>query len=386
MFRNMLVIVIAMIAVVGCASDSPIMPDPGAPLAQQNQYSTSGNDSPYRLWGEWTLYIDAGHERVDVVPRREARVHLNILKFLESYCTDCLTITDIKNNGDSTIDLTVQITHPFPGFPEYTGFDVKGIIMFNGSHLIDAGSSSGVELPDPCRISWRELGDPQVLNPDGYVRRWSPTYDSGNSLPIFNYWEGKYATGVPSADVNAYLDFFTTVERHMFSVNSSVSRTYKIWLPPGQPVVAGYAVEACWEPPTVTPVDDPLTDFPLTANQPEPYHLKWVVNNGEPIKEYSQCCLGAGDCSEYRVEVKQWGGITVDYTLQYYSAEQPYGEQSWLVLCEPPENEVMSPINHFSIPSPPDKYQCLYVALEHHQWPLCDTKWAYDILEFEVVE
>ena len=95
-------------------------------VATTSQFVGSG-DGPHRLWGEWTFLIDAEHERVDVVPRREGRFHLNALKFLEENCANCLEITEIKNNGDSTIDLTVRITHPFPGFPEYTGFDVKGM-------------------------------------------------------------------------------------------------------------------------------------------------------------------------------------------------------------------------------------------------------------------
>ena len=83
------------------------------------------------------------------IPEREGRFHLNALKFLESYCTDCLKIMGIKNNGDGTIDLTVQITHPFKGHPEYTGLDVKGIIMFNGSHALDTSyyGSNFIDTP-----------------------------------------------------------------------------------------------------------------------------------------------------------------------------------------------------------------------------------------------
>jgi len=337
------------------------------------------------LWGEWNIFINSAHDKVDIVPKREARFHLNALKFLEEYCTDCLKITDITNNGDGTIDLSVQITHPFNGFSQYTGFDVKGIIMFQGSHVIYTGNSYKLfELPEnSCRVSWRELGDPQVLNADGYTLRWSPTYNSGSDLPIFNYWKGKYASGEPYADLNAYLDFYSTIDRHMFTVDSVVTRTYTIWLPPGQPVAAGYAVEACWEPPTVTPVTNPLTDFPTSANQPEPYHLKFSVNNGDPITADSGCCLGYGDCSDSKVEVKQWGGITVAHYSKY--SEDPYGTLSFIEPCDPPEQNYLS-FSDFSGSSakPPGKYQWLYVAAEQ-QWPTY-VKHAYDLLEFEVIE
>jgi hypothetical protein len=385
--RQTVLAVIFLTAVVGCAREASAPISPPLEGLSQTTLAQEPND-PHRLFGEWTFFIDAEHERVDVVPRREGRFHLNALKFLESYCTDCLKITGIKNNGDSTIDLTVQITHPFKGYPEYTGFDVKGIIMFNGSYEYPNKEGLGTwnYLPEPTfRVSWRLRGDPELINADGYTPRWRPNWDEGSDKPIFKYWNGKYSSGTPNADLNAFLNFYSQEERHMFSVNSSVSRTYKIWLPPGQPVIAGYAVEACWEPPTVIPVKNPLTDFPTSANQPEPYHLKWVVNNGEPVKAYSECCQGNGDCSDMRVEVKQWGGITVDRFIK--SSEEPFGQQGALAPCEPPQEDVLSNGGGWdgSVSYPPGKYQWFYTALEQH-WPMWDTKWAYTILEFEVIE
>jgi hypothetical protein len=245
---------------------------------------------------------------VDIVPRRQGRFHLNALKFLEDYCKNCLQVTKIKNNGDGTIDLTVRITHPFPGHPEFTGFDVKGIIMFNGSWE-DEGYQYYPPWPEPFRVSWRGLGDPQVLNADGYTLRWSPWYDSGKEQAIFNYWEGKYATGTPTANLNAYLDFYTDEDRHMFKHYGIVTRTYHIWLPAGKPLVAAYAVEACWEPPMVTPVIDPASDFPPTANQPEAYRFYFNLNNGEVITDPG-CCGEVYDPSEGYMYSKQWGGHT----------------------------------------------------------------------------
>jgi hypothetical protein len=244
-----------------------------------------------------------------LVPVRNARFHLNALKFLEEYCTDCLKIVSLKNNGDSTVDLTVRITHPFPGLPQYTGFDVKGIIMFDGSWERE-GYQYYPPYPEPFRVSWRKLGDPQLLNADGYTIRWSPWYDSGSDLPIFNYWEGKYATGTPTANVNGYLNFYTHENRHMFYTDGSVNRTYKIWLPPGEPVTAGYAVEACWEPPTVTPVTDPASDFPITANQVEAYEFRFVLNNGEPITD-PDCCGEKNDPTEAYMVAKRWSGEAI---------------------------------------------------------------------------
>ena len=327
---------VTILVMVGCSCATPIAPEIQNPIPQY-QVQRSLDAGPYRLLGEWTFFIDTENERVDVVPRRDLHMHLNALKFLEDYCKDCLEITSIKNNGDSTIDLTVRITNPFNGFPQYTGFDVKGIIMFNGSFECE-NRSVHIPLPTPTyRISWREMGDPEVLNPDGYTPRWNPNYESGSDLPIFNYWPGRYASGLPNADLNAYLDFYSEERRHMFAHNASVVRTYRIWLPPG-PVVAGYAIEACWEPPDVTPVTNPLADFPATANQPEPYYFKFIINNGEVITDceaYDPPGPNDYDCSKARAEIKQWGGLTSDRWSISWPDWQGLAGPFW--ECIPPE-------------------------------------------------
>ena len=84
-------------------------------------------------------------------------------------------------------------------------------------------------------------------------------------------------------------------ERHMFSVDSEVYRTYTIYMP-SDTIVAGYAVEACWEEPLVMPVTNPLDDFPVTANQTEAYYFKYFVNNGEVITDCDTCCGLLHDC------------------------------------------------------------------------------------------
>jgi len=322
--------------VFGCAhAENPITPtENDLSVAGVAQSGDADVHDPHMLWGQWTLYFNEDHTAVDVVPLRQARLHLNALKFLESYCADCLQITKIKNNGDSTIDMTVKITHPFNGFPQYTGFDVKGIIMFNGSLEFPIHEDSHAPVPKPiCRISWREFGDPEVLNPDGYSYRWTPNYDSGSDLPIFNYWEGKYVSGVPTADLNAYMDFYSQEERHIFRTDASVMRTYHIWLPPG-PIVVGYAVEACWAPPDVMPVFNPVTDFPPTANQPEAYHFRVVANNGEVVTHSEECCSGlyCDDVTLY-VEHSQWGGMISNRVMHKWPTGG--GSGGFLDLFEP---------------------------------------------------
>jgi len=322
---------------VGCAhaSENPVTPD-------GNNDGNSGamtenvpeHHDPHRLWGKWSLYFNEDHTKVDLMPVRGARLHLNTMMFLEEYCSNCLKIQEIKNNGDGTINLTVNITHPFQGYPEYTGFDVKGILMFEGSYQFPL-SFDWVPLPKPYfLISWREMGDPEVLNADGYTPRWSPWWDSGSAQPIFNYWPGRFSSGLPTAHLNAYLDFYTDEQRHMFETGKNASRTYKIWLPPGEPTVVGYAIEACWEPPINTPVTDPINDFPLTANQSEPYVFKVVMNNGQIITDCDTCCgVTPPACSDLFAEQYQWGGCTSDRIR--WVMPDGYWNDHPLLDCEP---------------------------------------------------
>ncbi|MFH1676639.1 MAG: hypothetical protein ABIC40_06395, partial [bacterium] len=107
----------------------------------------------------------------------------------------------------------------------------------------------------------------------------------------------------------AYKNFYTDENRHMFRDYGQVPVTYKIWLPAGQPIIASYAVEACWEPPSKTPVTDPINDFAFSANQPEAYRFFLSLNNGEIITD-PYCRSGNCDPSDGYIFSKQWGGHT----------------------------------------------------------------------------
>ncbi len=386
--RTILTLISVLMMLVGCArfTDAPTTPAlPGSNLPTSLTQGIEPEDGPHKLWGEWLLYIDAGQEKVDIVPRRTARIHMNALKFIEADCADCIEITGIKNNGDSSVDLTLRITHPFSTLPEYTGFDVKGIIMFNGSYEYPL-EYPGIPLPQPTfRVSWKELGDPELLNPDGYTPRWSPSWESGSDLPNFNYWHGKFAYGMPNADLNAFLNFYTHEERHMFEVTGQVERTYTIFMP-SPVIVAGYAVEACWEPPLVTPVTDPLNDFPITANQPEAYHFKFIINNGEVITDCDQCCGLDVPCTDWYIEQNQWYLHPVGHVNDRILLKNPpfYGDGNFWMTPEFCEEENIYLISNF--------WSCAYgngsqrfVAINWLSiWPPQKLNFAYTFLDFTV--
>jgi len=303
--RKLLLPLLVIIFLCGCATGPLDAVTPGSSIdVDLSTQAYQAPDGPYNLWGEWTLFIDESHTSAQMVPVRGARLHLNALKFLETQCGDCVEITKLENNGDSTIDLTVRIKHPWPGVPQYTGFDVKGIIMFNGSHAVP-NQLYLPHYPTDYVLSWRLMGDPELLNADGFTQRWCPALETGGNPPMLSYWKGKYASGTPTANINGFLNFYSIEERHIFEHDASVERTYHIFLPPG-PLIAGYAVDACWEPPTVTPVTDPVNDFPITANQPEAYFFELVWNDDKPVKAPICCNMYGCDLYEGRSVISTW--------------------------------------------------------------------------------
>jgi len=384
MHRHILLGFVCATVLVGCGARTPVSPDASGPSVTAIAQTQPLYDERYRLWSEWTWYIPETHDRVDVVPRRTSQVHVNVLKWLEVDCPDCLRITNVKKNGDSTIDVTVQIRHPKPGHPELTGFDVKGIIMFNGSYELRCDEVFK-PYPDKFRISWREKGDPELLNPDGYTIRWCPSYDSGSSSPLLSYWPGKYSSGTPTANVNAYIDFYTSEERHMFTHYGIATRVYQIYLPPG-PLTAGYAVEACWMPPTNTPVTDPVNDFPISANQDEPYYFRYIVNNYEPITEGLCCGFGDDPCLDLQVALEQWSQPTVNFIciMRPKPVEVPLGGQIMNCPVSYPESYEMWGGYEFCV-WPDGTHRAVAVIYHNSGWPYhIRSKIAYTVFDFTV--
>jgi hypothetical protein len=212
--------------------------------------------------------------------------------------------------------------------------------MFDASYHLDWKSFSQFPYWDQAKISWKLLGDPEVLNPDGYTPRWCPEWEEGPEYPIYRYWPGKFSKNIPTANINAFLNFYTDEERHMFKHDGVISRTYKIWLPPGAHS-AGYAIEACWVQPDIIPVTDPVNDFPISANQPEPYHFRYVINNNDIITD--PICCGAeidNDCSTLWAEAIYWEQAEDPYIYIYAqfplnNDDPPFGTKTCVLGSDP---------------------------------------------------
>ncbi|HDS29930.1 MAG TPA: hypothetical protein ENN67_02680, partial [Firmicutes bacterium] len=220
------------------------------------------------LWGYWMVKIDEASLSAEIIPIRNLEGHYNVLKFLEQGpCVNCFKITGITHNPDETLDVSVRLKHPFPGMPFYTGFDVRGIAMFQGSKYFPAHG---------LLMSVAENGDGEILNPDGYTTLYNPKTELHG---FEGYIKGNLANILPpNTTLNAYKRFasdYPSNTRNAFYAFDSVTRIYKMVMPkPPNEFVFGYAIDASWVPPIKTPVTNPMTDFPKNANCPEPWKIR----------------------------------------------------------------------------------------------------------------
>ena len=263
----MTVILLCAIGLLSCShgssvnqSQAPVVPD------ITNAESVPTEPAGHVLWGYFLVRIDVKDYSTEIIPVRVTSNHWNILQFLEEApCTDCFKLAGITPNPDGTLNVNVSIKHPFSNL-NLTGFDVRGIAMFNGSHLFPI---SGLIMSD------RTLGEGEIVNADGYTALYNPT-TAGHGFE--GYIKGNLAeVTAPSATLNAFKRFITSNPantRNALYAGDEIVVTYQIDMPdPPNPWVFGYAVDSCWAPPINKPVVDPITDFGPEANCPEAWKL-----------------------------------------------------------------------------------------------------------------
>lgn len=224
-------------------------------------------DEGRSLWFYADIYINPDTLEYRVEPLRQAMSHFNILKMLEKgVCTNCFKITGVTPTGLGTLNVDIQIKHPF-SIANFTGFDVRGIAMFNGSQ----------EFPISGEVtSDRFLGEGEVVNADGFTNLYNPETLGVAPGDLSGYYKGKFATNtLPTSTLNGYKRFSTVSPlntRNYFAAGSSITVTFEIDMPDSG-WVFGYAVDGNWAPPSTKPVLDPVTDFPPAANCPEPWKI-----------------------------------------------------------------------------------------------------------------
>ena len=285
-----------------CSNGSSVNLNPIPPIIPDITTAESAptQSAGHVLWGYYLVRINEKDYSAEIIPVRATSNHWNIIQFLEQApCTDCFKLAGITPNPDGTLNVNVSIKHPFSN-PNLTGFDVRGIAMFNGSHVFP---ESGLIMSD------RTLGEGEVVNAGGYTTLYNPS-TIGHGFE--GYIKGNLATvTAPSSTLNAFKRFITNDPantRNAFYAGDEIVVTYQIDMPdPPNPWVFGYAVDTSWAPPISKPVDDPMSDFGPEANCTEPWK---IVVMEQPI---DAGLTYKGGETKLTIDVYDWQGKTTHH-------------------------------------------------------------------------
>lgn len=284
------------------------------------------------LWGFYQVIYDSSRGVIEAKPLRGPALTLNVVNFLQppqgSLANMLISVLDDSAfYTKGRMDIRVILKHPFPSQPTYTGFDVCGVFLTEGS--FSSAADSGLTYADPSV-------DPTMLNPDGYTRWMNPKeFLTGN---IFGYepgWWGTsessensgflagatlnpykyFAQGLsPSSSISSWLKNQASItNRGMFPAGATCSRDYELLFPIVNNklvFIFNYAVIANWAPPLVDPPVNPITDFPITANARYPLHIIGTDNSQAYYTPED-----AGGYLQFKVNIFDWdavlGGSTV---------------------------------------------------------------------------
>ncbi len=295
---HFLSITLVVLTALSCSAggSSPTSGDLASPadMTAATAPATGSNTVP---WGFYDVAINTETGEADVVPLRGAVYTVDVVNFLQypmgNPANLQIQITDTTNwltDGEMTIE--VRLTHPFPGLGQYTGHDVKGVLVspgsLNGLYDSEVAYSNGVD-------------EVVLLNPDGYTR-WHNPVEFVPDGTFFNFipgWLGNQDISNFTATINGYkyfgdsLDADQSVQEYFQNPNNIVSRgqftpssvnlrEYQLRFPmeDDTPVVLfQYAVVAHWvEPDNYDPGDLPGS-FPQSANADEAFNIEVTDNS-----------------------------------------------------------------------------------------------------------
>lgn len=302
--RFLILSILIVIFICGCSGGSnPVNPDEMTvkKTARENERS------PHASWGLWQGSINPDERTLEFVQLRSGGFHMNVLPFLEPPPFVNLTLESLEINGN-VVEADIGLKHPFFGLDEFTGFDVCGILITNGTA---AGFSDST-------LRMAGVGDTRLLNPDGLSRWWNPAEFPVNSGTIFSYQDGLLGTQDSIAHFNCTLNGYkyfcddlgpddplsdaTLEKRGMFSAGRKNIRHYTIEM--GTGLIFNYAVDACWAFPAGSPPWVAPDDFPQQANRPE----AWRIEVAEVVNTLWNDGGGSGGDILLSIKVYDWYG------------------------------------------------------------------------------
>ena len=269
-----LLIMLTMTSIAGCSGRDITNP----PL--QSNTDEKSSQSHY-LWGLFQFICEPAANSMDIIPLRAADMHLNVLPFLEPPPLTNLTLESLTFNGN-IIEADIGLRHPFLGLTEFTGFDVSGIVISNGSY--SGFEDASIKIAGP--------GDLRLLNADGHSRWWNPLeFPAKPSAPITGYVDGLLGTPNSAAHYNATINGYKyfadglAAEDPVTKINPALRGLFR----PGQKIIRhytidmgtsglifNYAIDACWQFPQGSKPWEAPGDFSPNANRKEPYNINVI--------------------------------------------------------------------------------------------------------------
>jgi hypothetical protein len=132
----------------------------------------------------------------EILPVHEVQTHYNILMLLEkSVCINCVKIGGITPSGTGTILVDIEIKHPFAS-PGLTGFDVRGIAMFNGTKQFPVAN---------VVTSNKAVHEAELVNADGFTTLNNITTEGSGPGGIRGCQQGNLAQGTPDSTLNGFM-------------------------------------------------------------------------------------------------------------------------------------------------------------------------------------
>jgi hypothetical protein len=259
--------------------------------------------------------INKTDQTVEALPLRTSELHLNLTRiFIQTMGLSLEYLPGESNPALGEFMVNFTLAHPFDLHPEFTGFDIKGIVLSPGTLAVDSVVFSG-------------YGETTLVNLDGYTRWWNSR--EFTQPGIFGYTEGLFTNTTAAnltATVNPYKLFADKLGpsddlyplhsepldgdmgRGLFSAGNSITRKYHLDFPldPAPVIVFGYVIDGCWSEPSPNPPLEVPDDFPMVANQPEAYDIEFGPDFVTLYYD-TESGTGGGQC-EMRVSVYDWQG------------------------------------------------------------------------------
>ncbi len=283
-------------AAAGCsgAMDHAV-PGAGSGIAEASMAGHSpGNPASDYLCSFYEIACPPGG--CEITPLRHPATNLNVLHFLEPPPLVNVQIVDgptVEPGDNHLAYITIGLRHPLAGAPEFTGFDVKGVVFPRGfgAPVFSETTNAGGEVIAQTFHDDFLTANIFVENADGYTDLFNPleypydgtwqSYVDGllgtpDLYAEYPYTVNPYKYFADDIDANESIVNLNMASRGMFSPGEVNTRRYALRSskPWSQVIpIFNYAVIASWEFPNGSAPWTVPDDFPPNANQNSPLFL-----------------------------------------------------------------------------------------------------------------